>query len=110
MSDQRRLLEAWAFVVLGLAIAAFAGGLLGEPTTAAVGVEPHRIDANRAGIAELTVLPGIGRARAEAIVLWRVRHGPLRGPADLECVEGFGAATVAGLQPFLCFGSLPPVR
>jgi competence protein ComEA len=99
------LLEVWAFLVLGLAVGAFANGLLGSRSSPELEVKPHCIDVNRAGVDELTVLPGIGRARAEAIVLSRVRHGPFRGLQDLERVEGFGPAMLAGLHGAIRFGS-----
>lgn len=62
---------------------------------------PVRIDLNRAGIPELMSLPGIGRGRAEAIVLHRVRHGRFRSVEDLGGVDGLGAKTVAQLRPYL---------
>ena len=46
-------------------------------------------------------LPGIGRTRAAAVVLRRVRHGPFRVVEDLAVVEGIGSATVEGLREFV---------
>ena len=98
------LLEVWAYAVLGLGVAAFARGLgVGRAGPACL-VSPHRVDLQAATVDELTVLPGIGRARAEAIVLARVRFGPMRSPEDLRRVEGFGEATVRALQPWITFG------
>ena len=65
--------------------------------------EAVRIDVNRAPVAVLALLPGVGPTRAEAIVLHRVRHGRFRRPEDLEAIDGFGAATVAGLSDHVCF-------
>jgi competence protein ComEA len=88
-------------LTLGLLVKAFAGGLLGAPERDRLTIEPVTIDLNRAALAELQVLPGVGQRRAEAIILHRLRHGPFRRIEDLEQVEGFGAATVAPLRPFL---------
>lgn len=61
---------------------------------------PVRIDLNRAPLGDLLALPGIGRVRAEAIILHRVRHGPFKRVEDLREVDGIGPETVAGLAPF----------
>lgn len=64
------------------------------------------IDVNRSPLFELTLLPGIGPGRAEAIVLHRVRHGPFRTLGDLVEVDGIGLSTVDGLRRFAIAG--PP--
>lgn len=61
---------------------------------------PARIDINRAGLSELMALPGIGRMRAESIILHRVRHGWFERVEDLVKVDGIGPDTVAGILPF----------
>jgi competence protein ComEA len=48
------------------------------------------IDLNRADAATLETLPGIGPARAEAIVEYREEHGPFTEPGDLRGVSGIG--------------------
>jgi competence protein ComEA len=93
-------------LVFGLAIRAFAGGLL--PPAPGPRVEPRRIDINRAGVAELQTLPGVGPSRAEAIVLERVRHGRFERPEDLERVFGIGPDLAASMLPFVEFGSPLP--
>ena len=55
------------------------------------------VDVNRAGVEELTRLPGVGPAAAARIVADRERHGPFAAPADLERVERFDANRVARL-------------
>jgi competence protein ComEA len=51
------------------------------------------VDLNRADAATLETLPGIGPARAEAIVGYREEHGPFAEPGDLRGVSGIGEAT-----------------
>lgn len=67
-------------------------------------VSPCRIDPNRARVAELALLPGLGPARAEAIVLARVRHGPIRSLEDFARIEGIGPALAARLRDWLELG------
>ena len=62
---------------------------------------PITVDINRARVAELMVLDGIGRTRAEQIVLHRVRYGRFRRAEDLLDVDGIGPDTLARLRPFL---------
>jgi competence protein ComEA len=66
------------------------------------GVEaPALVDLNAAGEAELGKLPGIGPAKARAIVEDRKRRGPFRRVEDLERVPGIGPGTVARLKPLV---------
>jgi competence protein ComEA len=88
-------------LTLTFLVKAFAGGLLGVPERDRIVVEPIVIDLNRAGLAELQVLPGVGRARAEAIILHRLRVGPFRCLDELGQVDGFGAGIVEALRPFV---------
>jgi len=59
------------------------------------------ININTATAKELTVLPGIGPARAEAIVAHREQHGPYRRIEDLEKIRGIGPRTVDNLRPLV---------
>jgi competence ComEA-like helix-hairpin-helix protein len=54
------------------------------------------LDLNRASAADLEVLPGIGPARAGAIVAERERRA-FESVDDLRAVSGVGPRTVAGL-------------
>jgi competence protein ComEA len=92
------LLRAWALVTIGLLVKVFAAGLVGRQQPPRLTVAPHRVDVNRAGVPELAVLPGVGRLRAERIVVERIRNGPFRDVADLARVDGFGPASVAALR------------
>lgn len=59
------------------------------------------LDLNRASVAELETLPGIGPSRAAAIVQHREQHGPFRAPGDLREVSGIGEATFQNLAPLV---------
>lgn len=52
------------------------------------------IDLNRADAVQLQRLPGVGPARAAAIVREREERGPFRAAADLTRVSGIGPALV----------------
>jgi competence protein ComEA len=56
------------------------------------------VDLNRASVGELDALPGIGPARASAIVRWRGEHGSFRTVDDLLEVPGIGPATLERLR------------
>jgi competence protein ComEA len=88
-------------------VRAFADGMLRAGRAPAPPAESVLIDLNRAPVGELMALPGFGRARAAAVVLHRVRHGPFRSVEDLGRVDGIGAESLAAVRPFVFVG--PPV-
>jgi competence protein ComEA len=53
---------------------------------------------NSATVAELDALPGVGPAKAAAILQYREQHGPFTAVDELGRVPGFGAAAVARLR------------
>ena len=57
-----------------------------------------RIDLNRADVAGLTRLPGIGRALARRIVQAREADGPFAAVDDLRRVGGVSRRTIEGLR------------
>ena len=59
-----------------------------------------RIDLNAASQAELETLPGVGPARAQAIIAERETR-PFRAPGDLRRVPGIGEATFQRLAPLV---------
>jgi competence protein ComEA len=56
---------------------------------------------NGATIAELDALPGIGPAKAAAIVRYRDQHGPFGSVADLARVPGINPALLQRLYDHL---------
>lgn len=65
----------------------------------------ERVDPNTAPAVELERLPGIGPARARAILEERSRTGPFRSADELRRVPGIGPATVRRLEPHLAVPS-----
>ncbi len=59
------------------------------------------VDLNSASEAELVALPGIGVARARAILAYRRDKGSFAAVSDLGRVAGFGRSLVARLTPYL---------
>jgi competence protein ComEA len=56
------------------------------------------LNLNSASMEELDALPGVGPARAAAIVQYRTEHGPFSKIEDLARVSGFGPSALHKLQ------------
>lgn len=67
----------------------------------------ERIDVDRAGLDQLTRLPGVGPAMAHRIMADRQSHGAFGSLEGLRRVPGLGPATLARLAPHLSFGGFP---
>lgn len=63
------------------------------------------IDLNAADTYDLDRLPGIGPAKAEAILAYREEHGPFQSVDDLLAVSGIGEVTLENLRPYVTAGS-----
>jgi competence protein ComEA len=59
------------------------------------------VDVNTADESSLETLPGIGPAKAAAIVKYRTTNGPFQTVNDLAQVPGIGAGTLAKLKPYI---------
>lgn len=64
-------------------------------------LENVSIDLNAASAAELETLPGIGPAKAAAIVEYVRINGPLGRVEDLLEVKGIGEKTLEKIRPYL---------
>ena len=62
------------------------------------GRPPAPLDINSATAAELDALPGVGPAKAAAILQYRKQHGPFTTVEELARVPGFGTAAVSRLR------------
>ena len=81
-------MEKGIIVPVALAMVMLVGGLA---------FAAGRLDVNRASVAELEALPGIGKVRAAAIVAER-KTRPFSGIDDLARVDGIGKKLIAELQ------------
>lgn len=88
-----------AFSAAGRVVVPLAGA--GAPARATGPPVDARINPNMAPANDLAGLPGIGPARARAIVAYREAHGSFASADDLAKVPGIGPATVAKLRPLL---------
>jgi len=64
-----------------------------------------KVDVNSADIALLDTLPGIGPAKAQAIVDFRAQNGPFSSPEALVQVPGIGPATLANIRMLVVCGA-----
>lgn len=81
------------------------GGSAASDVIAAGGITADGlVDLNHATPQELETLPGVGPARAEAIVAHREEHGPFAVPGDLRGVTGIGEATFQHLAELVSTG------
>lgn len=64
------------------------------------------IDVNKEGADQLLTLPGIGEAKAKAIVDYRTNHGVFYSKDDLLFVPGIGPVTLAGIRDRITVGVL----
>lgn len=84
---------------------AFIGLLLWAGVAFAADPAPAPLDLNRATAEELETLPGIGAAKAAAILAAREAQGGFSSLEELEAVRGIGPALMAKLRPLVVVGT-----
>ena len=70
----------------------------GETANGFEAYKDSRVDLNQADAAALMTLPGIGEAKAAAIIAYRDQHGPFKEIDDLLGVPGIKEGTLSGLR------------
>jgi competence protein ComEA len=63
------------------------------------------VNLNTATKDELVALPGIGPAKAQAIVDYRNQHGPFRSVDEVRKVKGIGEKLFISIKPELSIGA-----
>src|SRR5688500_11179494 len=66
------------------------------------------VNLNTASKDELVALPGIGPAKAQAIIDYRNQHGPFKSIDELRKVKGIGEKLFVQIKPEVSIG--PPAR
>ncbi len=105
--DRVRML-AWgallAAALLGLATPAGAQTADGEPEPIACQQDANRlVNVNTATAEELDLLPGIGPAKADAVIYGREIGLTYETLSDLEQLHGYGPKTLQQLCPYVIF-------
>ena len=93
-----RALVPALLVACAVALAASAG-LAADAASKLTGV----VNVNTATEAQLQLLPGIGEARAQALIALRKQRGGFKGLGELREVKGIGEAGLERLRPFVRF-------
>ena len=89
---------------LGLALLAALGVAFAAPSTFAEDGTPALtgvVNVNTATAEELQLLPGIGEARAQAVIAMRKQRGGFKSVNELLEVKGIGEAGLDRLRPHL---------
>ena len=94
-SARGRLRALLSALAIGLAIAVASAPAFAAPKLSGV------VNVNTASPEQLTLLPGIGEARAREIVAARTKQGGFKRVEDLLAIKGIGEASLAKLRPYV---------
>ncbi|MCR4604933.1 MAG: helix-hairpin-helix domain-containing protein [Eubacterium sp.] len=61
----------------------------------------QKININTADLTELTKIPGIGEAKASAIIAYRTEHGNFSTPEDIKKISGIKDGTFLKIKDFI---------
>ena len=103
MTRNHRYVPGAAALAALLIVAALAAPVFAETSSAAAAA--GTVNINAASADQLMALPGIGAAKAEAIVKYREEHGPYHAPEDLLEVKGIGESLLRKIRPHITTGS-----
>jgi competence ComEA-like helix-hairpin-helix protein len=80
------------------------GAAPARPIPAALPADPRPLDLNRATVAELARLPGVGPGLAQRILEERERRGRFDSPEALRRIVGLGPKKLAALRELVTVG------
>ncbi len=66
------------------------------------GLENGKVNINKADLAALETLPGIGISKAQKIIDYRNTNGKFKKTSDIKNVSGIGDATFESLKDLIC--------
>jgi tetratricopeptide (TPR) repeat protein len=84
--------------------------LLSKESIEPVEAEGEQLDVNKAGLADLERLPGVGYIRAMSVLAHLQEYGPLSNLDELVNVPGFDSSLVDSLRSQLTAGEVLPVE
>ncbi len=93
-------------VLAGLLLVAIGIGVIRHLPKGKIELEPLSktrllVSLNKAGVDDLTRLPGIGPALAARVVAYRDSHGTFLAPESLLNVPGIGKSKLEDLKPYI---------
>jgi len=103
-SARGRLRALLSALALGLALAAASAPALAAEKLSGV------VNVNTASAEQLTLLPGVGDARAREIIAARQKQGGFKRVEDLLAIKGIGEASLAKLRPYVSLSGETTLR
>lgn len=88
------------FLQLAVVAAVLAGGFALQAKAHTKGKLVGVVNLNEASVAQLTMLPGVGQKRAEAIKEYAAAH-PFKSVEELKAIKGIGDSGLEKLKPFI---------
>jgi competence protein ComEA len=92
--------KAWVALAIGIALLGGAAARAAD-ASGSNGAKAAAVNVNTATLQELEALPGIGEARAQAILDARKKRGGFKSVDELVDVRGIGPKNLEKLRPYL---------